>query len=154
MRGAAMALGALAVGERASAQGGADAELVARARAIHDRAITIDTHVDINPANFTATTPNYVTGLPNTQVDIPKMETGGLDAAFLDLIGPDATALRLTAPLVSSFMAPGSQVVRVPEYTSVHVQPDSSLLAPPFQALFAQLEIAAIPGWVVLQPAE
>ncbi len=44
----------------------------------------------------------------------------------------DATGLRLTAPLVSSFTAPGSQVVRVPEYTSVHVQPDSSLLAPPW----------------------
>ena len=29
-----------------------EAALVARARAIHERVITVDTHVDINPANF------------------------------------------------------------------------------------------------------
>ena len=32
----------------------ADAELEKRARAIHERVITLDTHDDINPANFTA----------------------------------------------------------------------------------------------------
>ena len=36
-----------------SAQGGADAALVQKARAIHDRVITLDTHDDINPDNFT-----------------------------------------------------------------------------------------------------
>ena len=60
-----------------------DDALLARAKAIHERAITMDTHVDINPANFTASAANYVSGLPNTQVDVPKMEKGGLDAAFL-----------------------------------------------------------------------
>jgi microsomal dipeptidase-like Zn-dependent dipeptidase len=62
---------------------GADDALIARARAIHDRVLTMDTHVDISPANFTMTGPNYGTKLPRTQVDVAKMEEGGLDAAFL-----------------------------------------------------------------------
>jgi membrane dipeptidase len=59
---------------------GDDAELVARARAIHERVIALDTHDDINPANFTADR-NYTQRL-ETQVNLPKMEAGGLDAAF------------------------------------------------------------------------
>lgn len=59
----------------------ADPSLVARARAIHERVITLDTHVDISPANFTAER-NYTQRL-STQVDLPKMEEGGLDVAFL-----------------------------------------------------------------------
>ena len=51
-----------------------------KARAIHDRVMTLDTHVDINPANFTRER-NYTTR-QSTQVDLPKMEAGGLDAAF------------------------------------------------------------------------
>lgn len=58
---------------------GAD-ELVARAKKIHERVITLDTHVDISPDNFTPQT-NYLTA-PDTQVDLPRMEAGGLDAAF------------------------------------------------------------------------
>jgi membrane dipeptidase len=54
---------------------------VARARAIHDRVITLDTHVDINPSNFT-TERNYTQRL-TTQVDLPKLKEGGLDAVFL-----------------------------------------------------------------------
>ncbi len=57
-----------------------ESELVEYAKQIHGHAITIDTHVDINPANFTAGR-NYLTD-QGTQVDIPKMETGGLDAVF------------------------------------------------------------------------
>jgi membrane dipeptidase len=60
--------------------GPSDADLVARARAIHDRVIALDTHDDINPANFTAER-NYTQRLPN-QVNLPKMKEGGLDAAF------------------------------------------------------------------------
>ncbi len=56
-------------------------ELLARARGIHDRVITLDTHVDINTANFTANT-NYTMTL-DTQVSLPKMEAGGLDVAWL-----------------------------------------------------------------------
>lgn len=63
--------------------GAQDSALVARARAIHERVLTLDTHVDINPAQFRRDTVNYVTGVPRNQVDLPKMEAGGLDAAFL-----------------------------------------------------------------------
>jgi membrane dipeptidase len=58
----------------------ADSALIARARGIHERVLTLDTHVDISPANFTAER-NYTQRLPN-QVNLPKMEEGGLDAVF------------------------------------------------------------------------
>jgi membrane dipeptidase len=61
-------------------QGQADADLMQRARGIHERVITLDTHADINPANFTRQR-NYTQDLP-TQVNLPKMISGGLDAAF------------------------------------------------------------------------
>ena len=54
--------------------------LVARARAIHDRIITLDTHNDIDPRNFTADC-NYSMRL-TTQVNLPKMKEGGTDVAF------------------------------------------------------------------------
>ena len=52
-----------------------DPALVARARGIHERVITLDTHDDINPANFTAEC-NYTMRL-TTQVNLPKMKEGG-----------------------------------------------------------------------------
>jgi membrane dipeptidase len=63
-----------------SAQAG-DADPIARARAIHERVVTIDTHIDIEPAHFTAAC-NYTQRL-TTQVNLPKMREGGLDAGFL-----------------------------------------------------------------------
>jgi membrane dipeptidase len=57
-----------------------DPALVARARAIHERVITLDTHDDIDPRNFTKQR-NYTQRLDN-QVNLPKMEEGGLDVAF------------------------------------------------------------------------
>ena len=56
-------------------------EIIARARAIHERVITLDTHDDINPANFT-TERNYTQRLDN-QVNLPKMVEGGLDVSFM-----------------------------------------------------------------------
>jgi membrane dipeptidase len=55
-------------------------DTVARARAIHERVITLDTHNDISPANFT-TERNYTQRLDN-QVNLPKMVEGGLDVSF------------------------------------------------------------------------
>ncbi|MDF1504454.1 membrane dipeptidase [Roseisolibacter sp. H3M3-2] len=66
-----------------AAQPLSDAALEARARAIHDRVLTLDTHVDISPLNFQPGQPNYAERLPRTQVDLEKMAAGGLDAAFL-----------------------------------------------------------------------
>ena len=57
-----------------------DEDLVARARGIHERVITLDTHADINTDDFTADR-NYTMDLP-TQVTLPKMEAGGLDVAW------------------------------------------------------------------------
>jgi len=57
-----------------------DPTLVARARAIHQRVIALDTHNDINPSYFTADS-NYTMRL-GTNVNLPKMEEGGLDASF------------------------------------------------------------------------
>lgn len=57
-----------------------EAQLVARAKAIHERVITLDTHDDINAANFTPEC-NYTQRL-TTQVNLPKMEEGGLDVSF------------------------------------------------------------------------
>ena len=65
---------------RPSAQAGADAALLGKARAIHERVITLDTHDDINPDNFTRQK-NYTQRL-DTQVNLPKMVEGGLDASF------------------------------------------------------------------------
>lgn len=58
-----------------------DAKLLAKARKIHAEVITLDTHNDINTANFTETV-NYTQNLA-TQVNIPKMLAGGLDVSWL-----------------------------------------------------------------------
>src|SRR4029079_12008743 len=61
-----------------------DDALVARARAIHQRVMTLDTHVDINPNQFNpGDSVNFAKGVPGRQVDLPKMEAGGYDAVFL-----------------------------------------------------------------------
>ena len=64
--------------------GGGESALAERARGIHERVITMDTHVDISPDDFVAGQANYITGL-DTQVDLPKMEQGGLDAVFFSI---------------------------------------------------------------------
>jgi len=52
-----------------------------KAARIHREVITIDTHVDINVANFTDTI-NYTQKLDN-QVNLPKLNSGGLDVPWL-----------------------------------------------------------------------
>ncbi|WP_343486333.1 dipeptidase [Allomuricauda sp. d1] len=52
-----------------------------RAKKIHQNVITIDTHDDINVKNFTDSV-NYTQNL-DTQLNLPKMEAGGLDVAWL-----------------------------------------------------------------------
>jgi membrane dipeptidase len=55
--------------------------VVANARAIHARVLTIDSHNDIEPAYFTPSC-NYTERL-TTQVNLPKMQEGGLDVSFM-----------------------------------------------------------------------
>ena len=71
------------VGTLHGASGGPqdDPALVARARAIHERVITADTHDDISVNNFTPEC-NYTMRLTN-QVNLPKMVEGGLDVSFM-----------------------------------------------------------------------
>lgn len=69
-----------AVVEPAAEAEESEGQLVARARGIHERVVTLDTHVDINADNF-VTGNNYTMSL-DTQVNLPKMEAGGLDVAF------------------------------------------------------------------------
>lgn len=64
-------------------------ELIAFAKGIHDRVITLDTHCDINVANFTDSI-NYTQRLDN-QVNLPKMLEGGLDVPwFIVYTGQDS----------------------------------------------------------------
>ncbi|NJW53219.1 dipeptidase [Salinimicrobium oceani] len=58
-----------------------DEALKEKARRIHEKVITIDTHNDINTNNFTAQK-NYTQDL-DTQVNLPKMEKGGVDVTWL-----------------------------------------------------------------------
>jgi membrane dipeptidase len=58
----------------------AQQDIAARAHAIHDRVIALDTHDDIDPQTFTADC-NYTMRL-TTQVNLPKMKEGGLDVSF------------------------------------------------------------------------
>ena len=63
-----------------------DSKFEERVRKIHDRAIVIDTHVDI-PFNYA--TDEVDPGQRGTQqVDLPKMREGGMDAAFLVVFVP------------------------------------------------------------------
>ena len=65
----------------AAAPSAAEQALIARAKAIHERVITLDTHDDISPNNFTPDC-NYTMRL-TTQVNLPKMKEGGLDVSFM-----------------------------------------------------------------------
>jgi membrane dipeptidase len=65
-----------------------EAQLLERAKAIHERVITLDTHCDINVKNFTDSI-NYTQNL-DTQITLPKMKSGGLDVAwFIVYTGQD-----------------------------------------------------------------
>ncbi len=71
-----------------------DAALLAKAKAIHEKAITIDTHVDIGGADYA--TQKLDPGVPTSRkCDLPKMKAGGLDGVFLAAFvsqRPDLTA--------------------------------------------------------------
>ena len=63
-------------------------------------------------------------------LELQPTGAGRWEFARLESVGNGSLSLK--APLVGSFTAPGSQVVRVPEYTNVHVQPASTLMAIPW----------------------
>jgi membrane dipeptidase len=57
--------------------------LIKKARAIHERIIVLDTHVDFSPGNLTGER-NYTQRL-DTQFNLPNMFAGGIDAVFLSV---------------------------------------------------------------------
>ena len=77
-----LAASLLAAQPAATAGADNEAELLAGARAIHERVITIDTHVDIPPDFGTEAYDPAQAKPPGQQVDLPGMESGGLDAVF------------------------------------------------------------------------
>jgi membrane dipeptidase len=56
---------------------------IKNAKEIHERIITLDTHIDFEPANLVGEQ-NYTQRL-ETQFDLPKMTEGGLDALFFSI---------------------------------------------------------------------
>jgi membrane dipeptidase len=64
-----------------SEESSGETALFERARAIHDKIITIDTHVDFIPTDLVGA-PNYIERI-DTQCNLPMMNEGGLDALFL-----------------------------------------------------------------------
>ncbi|MDH7445294.1 dipeptidase [Aquimarina sp. 2201CG14-23] len=66
-----------------------ESQLVAKAKAIHNNIITLDTHCDINIKNFTDSI-NCTQDL-SSQITLPKMKKGGLDVAwFIVYTGQDS----------------------------------------------------------------
>lgn len=66
----------------------ADDDLAGRARAIHERVLTLDTHVDIELNHATS---EFLPGNGEAQVNLDKMRAGGLDAAFFIVFVPQTT---------------------------------------------------------------
>lgn len=63
-----------------------EAELVKRAKEVHDRVLTLDTHIDIEVSFIT---PEFYFGRNNEKlVTLPQMAKGGLDAAFFAIFSP------------------------------------------------------------------
>lgn len=64
-------------------------QLITKAKEIHNKIITLDTHCDINIKNFTDSI-NYTQDL-SSQITLPKMKKGGLDVAwFIVYTGQDS----------------------------------------------------------------
>ena len=74
-------LGLLQAGVGTARAQESDAAFIAKAKAIHSRVLKLDTHNDIEPANFTRDC-NYTMRL-TTQVNLPKMVEGGMDVSFM-----------------------------------------------------------------------
>lgn len=85
----------------------ADEDLTVRARAIHERVLALDTHVDIELNHATS---EFLPGNGEAQVNLDKMEAGGLDAAFFIVFVPqtprdDAGYLAAKADALAKFDA-------------------------------------------------
>jgi len=97
---------------------------VARAREIHRRVLTVDTHDDI-PLDFaTAKVDPGVRG--KRQVDIPKMTEGGLDAGFFIVFAPQGPR---TAEGYASMKEQAATKFRAIRRMTMEMHPDKIALA-------------------------
>ncbi len=78
--------------------------LIEKAARIHDKVLTLDTHVDI-PLNF-ATHEVDPGGFTALQVDLPKMRAGGLDAVFYIVYTPQG-------PLTDHGLKHGQHIAKI-----------------------------------------
>jgi microsomal dipeptidase-like Zn-dependent dipeptidase len=78
---AAVLLGSLAACAPDAEGPPTEEDILARAQAIHEAVITMDTHVDIG-GNYATPEVDPCAGT-SSRVDIPKMEAGGMDLVFL-----------------------------------------------------------------------
>jgi len=69
-------------------QAAAEEDLRAKARRIHDRAITLDSHVDIAGAQYATPQLDPGTDHPRLKCDLVKMAAGGVDGVFLAAFVP------------------------------------------------------------------
>jgi membrane dipeptidase len=115
---AALAAGAMAAAACTSdTPAGRDVDAV---RALHERILTIDTHVDI-PSNFA--TPEVDPGVRGErQVDLPKMREGGLDAAFFAVyVGQDERTPEAYAAVHAEALAKFAAIHRMTEMYPEHI---------------------------------
>ncbi|MCB0374358.1 MAG: dipeptidase [Sinomicrobium sp.] len=98
--------------------------LIAKAKAIHERVITLDTHCDIDVKNFTDSV-NYTRDLGN-QVNLPKMQKGGLDVAwFIVYTGQDSLTVKGFEKAYENAMSKFNAIHRLVE----EIAPDQIALA-------------------------
>jgi membrane dipeptidase len=69
--------------QTASADAASEAELLARAAEIHERILTLDTHVDIEGAEYATEKLDPGIDHPKLKCDLVKMEKGHVDGVFL-----------------------------------------------------------------------
>jgi len=81
MKNTSFLLAILLLSSCGESQQNAEISIESRAKKIHEKVITVDTHDDINVKNFTDSI-NYTQRL-ETQINLPKMKEGGLDVAWL-----------------------------------------------------------------------
>ncbi len=103
-----------------------DAELIVRARGIHDRVIAVDTHVDIPPNYGTDAYDPMKPGPRGQQVHLPSQVEGGLDATFLIVfVGQGELGTQGYAKALSDAMIKFSAIHKVTE----QMYPDKWALA-------------------------
>lgn len=102
----------------------AEDQMIAIAKDIHKRVITLDTHCDINIKNFTDSI-NYTQNL-DSQVTLPKMKKGGLDVAwFIVYTGQDSLTEAGFAAALENAMSKFEAIHRLTE----EIAPDQIELA-------------------------